>query len=329
MSETMIIFAIASFVALAIGAGAFAFMGAASGAKSNKRLAAVAAGRTGRPGKGEAVTDNNAQRRKNVQDTLKELERKQAQNKARVTVKQKMEQAGWTMTPMTFFIGSGVMGVLTGAALFVLGYSPLVALASAFAAGVGLPRWILGLAVSRRKKAFTKEFANAIDVIVRGVKAGLPLPECLKVIANEAAEPVGPEFRELVESQKVGVTLEEGLRKMYERMPISEVNFFQIVLSIQAKTGGNLSEALGNLANVLRERKRLHGKIQALSSEAKASAMIIGSLPIVVMLLVYVTTPSYIALLFTEKLGNLMLLGCVFWMSIGIFVMRGMINFKY
>src|SRR5208337_3481680 len=124
-------------------------------------------------------------------------------------------------------------------------------------------------------------------------------------------------------------TLEQALKRMYENMPTTEVGFFSIVMTIQIKSGGNLSEALGNLAGVLRDRKRLQGKIRAMSSEAKASAMIIGSLPPGVMGIVYLTTPHYISLLFTEKVGNLLLAGCVIWMSIGVFVMRKMINFKH
>jgi tight adherence protein B len=328
MSQTMIIVAAALCAMLAIGGGAFVLLGS-NGDRASKRISAVAAGRVRLGKSAESVSDNNAQRRKNVQDTLKELERKQEQSKVRVTLPQMIQQAGWTMRLSMFYTVCGVVCAVVAALFVTMGYSIWIALAAGFAAGIGVPRWVLGFAISRRTKAFVREFANSIDIIVRGVKSGLPLNECLKVIANECADPVAPEFRQLVESQKVGVTLEEGLLKLYERMPVAEVNFFQIVLSIQAKTGGNLSEALGNLSSVLRDRKRLHGKIQALSSEAKASALIIGSLPVIVMLLVYLTTPSYIMVLFTERLGNLMLLGCVIWMSIGIMVMRGMINFKY
>jgi tight adherence protein B len=221
------------------------------------------------------------------------------------------------------------IGIVLMALFFLLGYAWYTAILVGFAVGFGFPRWLLGFNISRRKKAFSREFANAIDVIVRGVKSGLPLNECLKIISVESPEPVGSEFKQIVEGQKVGVPLEESLKKMYERMPIAEVNFFQIVLTIQQKTGGNLAETLTNLSNVLRDRKRLHGKIRALSSEAKASAMIIGALPIIVMILVYVTTPSYIELLFTERLGNIMLVACAFWMSVGILVMKKMINFKY
>jgi tight adherence protein B len=278
---------------------------------------------------GDTAGDSTAKRRKQVQDTLKEIERKQEQHSTRPTLAAMLEQADWNIDVQKFHMITLGLGVITLIGLFVLGYPWYAAIGMGFAAGLGLPRWLLGFTIGRRKKAFTKEFANAIDVIVRGVKAGLPLNECLKIIANESAEPVAPEFRQIVEGLKVGVTLEDGLKKMYQRMPVAEVNFFQIVLTIQQKTGGNLSEALGNLSAVLRDRKRLQGKIQALSSEAKASAGIIGSLPIVVMGLVYATTPDYIALLFTERFGNFLLLCCGTWMSVGIFVMKKMISFKY
>jgi tight adherence protein B len=192
-----------------------------------------------------------------------------------------------------------------------------------------LPRWILGFLKSRREKKFTNEFANAIDVIVRSVKSGLPTTEALKIVAREMPEPVCSEFNTLVEGLKVGVSLEQGLKRMFDNMPTAEVNFFSIVMTIQQKSGGNLSEALTNLSTVLRDRKRLKGKIKAMSSEAKASAMIIGSLPPLVMMLVYFTTPDYISLLFTERLGNLMLAGCAVWMTVGVLVMHKMISFKH
>jgi tight adherence protein B len=273
--------------------------------------------------------ESTAKRRKQVQETLKEIDRKAEAVKQRPTLGAMLQQADWNVDARMFHIITGGIGVVTMGAFFFLGYSWYVAIGIGFAVGFGLPRWLLGFTIKRRKKAFTREFANAIDVIVRGVKAGLPLNECLKIIANESGEPVGPEFKQILEGMKVGVTLEDALKKMYDRMPIPEVNFFQIVLTIQQKTGGNLSEALGNLSGVLRDRKRLQGKIQALSSEAKASAGIIGSLPIIVMALVYLTTPDYIALLFTDRFGNFLLLCCGVWMSLGIFVMKKMIDFKY
>jgi tight adherence protein B len=199
-----------------------------------------------------------------------------------------------------------------------------VALGAAAIAGLGLPRWILGFMGGRRTKKFTGGFADAVDIIVRGIKSGLPVHDCLKIIARESSAPIGPEFQKLVENVGMGMELSTGLEKMYERMPTSELRFFTIVLAIQAKTGGNLAEALGNLSVVLRSRRLMREKIKALSSEATASAMIIGALPPAVMMMVTVTTPAYMALMFTDTRGNIMLLGSAIWMAAGIFVMKKM-----
>jgi tight adherence protein B len=178
-------------------------------------------------------------------------------------------------------------------------------------------------------KKFTEEFPNATDVIVRGIKSGLPVNDCLKVIAKEGSEPLAGEFRQLVESSAMGVSFDQSLEKMYDRMPTSEVRFFAIVMSIQQKTGGNLAEALSNLSTVLRARKLMVEKIKAMSGEAVASAFIIGCLPPGVMILVYMSTPSYMMPMFTDPRGHLMLLGAAVWMGTGIFVMKKMINFKF
>jgi tight adherence protein B len=185
------------------------------------------------------------------------------------------------------------------------------------------------MAIKGRQKKFVEQFADALDVIVRGVKSGLPLNECLRVIARESPQPLGAEFQNVCDALAMGVTLEQALQRLYQRMPIQEVNFFAIVLAIQQKAGGNLSEALGNLSAVLRSRKLLREKIKALSSEAKASAMIIGALPICVMVMVYMTTPAYIMSLFTSDLGHLILLIAAGLMGAGIYIMRSMINFNF
>ena len=205
----------------------------------------------------------------------------------------------------------------------------LGALGLAFAAGFGLPRWTLGYLKKRREQTFLKALPDAVDVIVRGIKAGLPLFESIKVVAADAPEPLKGEFLSIIETQAIGMPLGDACARLYERMPVPEANFFGIVIAIQQKSGGNLSEALGNLSKVLRDRKRMAEKIQAMSMEAKASAGIIGSLPPIVMLLVYLSTPDYISLLWTEPTGQLMLVGCVLWMGIGIFVMKRMINFDF
>jgi tight adherence protein B len=321
----MVLVIVVMFTVLALGGAVFAFAG--SGGISAKRVNAIA-----KP----QVTARNiktpvdaAFKRKNVQAQLKEIENRQAEKKQKLTMRQRLEQAGLpNATPRAFWIASGSLGLLTAFFCLVFGQTIIVTALAAFTVGLGLPRWVLSFLKSRREKRFTAEFANAIDVIVRSVRSGLPTNEALRIVARELPDPVGNEFNKLCEGLKVGVTLEQGVRKMFESMPTVEVNFFGIVMTIQQKSGGNLSEALANLAGVLRDRKRLRGKIKAMSSEAKASAMIIGSLPPGVMGIVYLTTPAYISLLFTEHLGNLMLAGCIIWMGLGIAVMRKMINFK-
>jgi tight adherence protein B len=166
-------------------------------------------------------------------------------------------------------------------------------------------------------------------VIVRGIKSGLPLNECLSIIARESPEPIRGEFREVVEQQRVGVPLQDCFEKMMMRLPMPEVKFFAIVIGIQQSAGGNLSEALGNLAGVLRDRKHMAAKVNALSAEAKASAGVLACLPFAVMIMVYLTTPGYITILWTYKTGQFMLLCSAIWMTMGVLVMRKMINFKF
>jgi tight adherence protein B len=177
-------------------------------------------------------------------------------------------------------------------------------------------------------KKFVDNFPEAIDIIVRGIKAGLPLGDCLQIIATEAQEPIKTEFRLIVESQSMGLSVAEAVERLIARLPIAETSFFSIVIGIQQKAGGNLSEALSNLAEVLRDRKKMKGKIAALSSEAKASAGIIGALPFVVTTLVYLTSPSYISLLWTTSTGELVIIGSALWMAAGVFVMKKMISFE-
>jgi tight adherence protein B len=312
---------------MALGGVVFAFAGM-GGEKARKRVAAVAQPNiSGRVLKGNA--DANQQRRKNVQAMLKELEKQNAQKKRRPSLRRRIEQAGLTITPRSYWIASGLTGAGAALGTFFAGAPVYAVPLAGFAFALGLPRWILAFLKSRREKAFTREFAPAIDTIVRSVKSGLPVNEALKVVSTEIPQPVCGEFKLLVESLKVGVTMEDGLKRMYERMPTAEVNFLGIVMTIQQKSGGNLSEALTNLSGVLRDRKRLQGKIKAMSSEAKAGASIIGSLPPGVMAMITISTPDYMAPMFHVELGQLMLGGCVVWMGLGILVMKKMVSFKY
>jgi Flp pilus assembly protein TadB len=233
-------------------------------------------------------------------------------------------------TSITLFDDKGqVMGIYNITVARDIFSSFLAAVGLAFAAGFGLPRWMLGYLKKRREKQFLKALPDAVDVIVRGIKAGLPLFDSIKVVAADAPEPLRSEFLAIIETQAIGMPLGEACGRLFERMPVPEANFFGIVVAIQQKSGGNLSEALGNLSKVLRDRKKMSEKIQAMSMEAKASAGIIGSLPPIVMLLVYLSTPDYISLLWTHPTGQLMLVASAVWMGIGIFVMKKMINFDF
>jgi tight adherence protein B len=274
------------------------------------------------------VEKSQRSRREQVEGSLKEIEARH-QKDSKISLSARLTQAGLDWSTQKFLIASGVLAAVCFALVMVMGGGLLGAVGLAFAAGFGLPRWILGFLKKRREKKFLRALPDAVDVIVRGIKAGLPLFESIKVVAADAPEPLREEFLAIIETQAVGMPLGEACARLYERMPVPEANFFGIVIAIQQKSGGNLSEALGNLSKVLRDRKKMADKIQAMSMEAKASAGIIGSLPPIVMLLVYLSTPDYISLLWTHPTGQLLLVGCAIWMSLGIMVMKKMINFDF
>lgn len=306
-------------------------MSGGSGANEKRKNAIVNKGKAEKPGmfaflKGE----DNSNRRKQIEASLGDLEaRTRNKEKARKTLKAKLIQADWKMTAQTFMIISIIMGVVAFAIAYLLKVPLLVNIGIGVVVGFGLPRWYLGMVVTRRQKKFTEHFSDAMDIIVRGVRTGLPLGDCLKIIAHESPEPIQTEFRLVVEAEGVGVPIETCLDRMYDRVPLSEVKFFSTVLNIQRSTGGNLGEALANLSSVLRGRKMLREKIKALAAEAKASAMIIGALPPGVMALVTMMAPDYMTELYTTKTGHRNLMIGAGMMVSGIFVMRKMINFKF
>lgn len=278
--------------------------------------------------RGRKPADATTSRRQQVEDTLKQIEARQ-KNVKNPPIEIRLQQAGLSITKRQFYIFSALAGVVSFALMFMSGMGLLLALPAFLAGAVGIPRWVIGYLKKRRENKFIHELPNAIDVIVRGVKAGLPIGDCIRIIAAETVDPVKSEFRQIAEGQAVGMSLSESSAKLYERVPLPEANFFGIVLAIQQQAGGNLSEALGNLSRVLRERKKMSAKIKAMSMEAKASAAIIASLPIAVMLLVYLTSPGYIELLWTTSTGRVLIAGSAMWMLMGVLVMRRMINFDF
>lgn len=274
-----------------------------------------------------AAANTPEARRKQILLQLQEVDRRE--RKARMTMGAKLKQAGLSLSVRTFVIISVAAGLVGALLAFVLGTNIIIVLGVGVAAGLGLPRWIIGMKAKARMKKFSLAFADAIDILVRGIKTGLPVHDCFKIIARESPEPLAGEFRILVEGMGVGLTLAQALDKMYERMPTPELKFFAIVIAIQQKSGGNLAEALGNLTTVLRARRMMVEKIKALSSEAIASAGIIASLPPAVMILVMLSNPSYMMLMFTDIRGQVMLMGAALWMATGVFVMKRMISFKF
>jgi tight adherence protein B len=321
----LMLIALLAIIALA-GLG-FVFVGAGDGqAKALKRVQGI-----GAVGKAEKVRrsaiDTSANRRRQIVQNLKTVDR--AQRKQSLGLDSRLHQAGLALSVQTFWILSVALGVAFMLLAMIFSHNLFVSLALGFGMGAGAPRWVIGMLASKRRKKFTEEFSNATDIIVRGIKSGLPINDCLKVIARESPQPLGEEFGRLVENLGLGMTMDQALDKLYIRMPTSEVRFFSIVLAIQQKTGGNLAEALNNLSSVLRARKLMVEKIKALAGEAVASAFIIGAMPPGVMILIQLMSPHYLAPMFTDPRGHVMLIGGAIWMAIGAFVMRRMINFKF
>jgi tight adherence protein B len=267
-------------------------------------------------------------RRDLVESSLKDFDERHKKSK-RVPISVRIVRAGLSWSKRQFIIISAFIGLIMAFLGLLSGTGLLGAAGLGFAGAFGFPRWLLSFLRKRREAKFIDGLADAVDIIVRGVKAGLPLGDCIKMITMEAPEPLKTEFRLIMETQAIGIPLGEACGKLYERTPLPEANFFGIVVAIQQKAGGNLSEALGNLSKVLRDRKKMRAKIQAMSQEAKASAAIIGALPIAVMILVYITSPQYISLLFTHPTGHIMLAGSAVWMTMGVLVMKKMINFDF
>jgi tight adherence protein B len=288
-------------------------------ASGEKRKKAVTVGRAAR-------VEQDSSRRRNVADSLKLLDQRNAEKK--VTIEGKIAQAGLDWTKSKFFIFSAICGLVTWFVVLLVTLSLPLSLLGVVAGVLGIPNWYLAHRKKKRLANFIEAFPSALDIIIRGVKAGLPLGECLKIIAAESPEPLGSEFRQLIEAQQMGLTLAEASTRLAERTPCNESNFFAIALGIQQKSGGNISETLANLSRVLRERKKMKQKIKAMSTEATASAAIIACMPPGVAVMVYLSNPDYISLLWTTSTGQITLVISGMWMLFGILVMRKMINFE-
>jgi len=296
-------------------------------ARLERRLNSVGGGPVGGRDKGGAAKTQSGMRRKDIEAKLKVAEQMKRQQRG-YKLREKLIQAGLKTSPKQFWVYSIVSGALF--ALFVYGISGIVYTipAGLLVGTFGIPRFVLRHLVNRRLKNFTALFANAIDLIVRGVKTGMTVAECLSIVGKEMPDPIGAEFRYITESIQMGITLEECLNRLIMRVPTNETRFFAIVLITQQVTGGNLAETLAKLSGILRDRKKMRDKIKALSSEAKSSAAIIGAMPFAVAGVLSFTAPDYVSLLITTNAGNWCIVVGAVSMTGGILVMRKMINFE-
>lgn len=284
-------------------------------------------GAGGKARSGRMVDGKNDNRRKQIRETLKQADARANKRKG-LPLRLQISRAGLSISVPTFWLFSVGSGVVLFLIPLLIGFPIYVGALGGIVGIFGLPRWFLSTLAKRRQKVFRDNLADAVDVMVRGLKAGLPLSDAMKIIATESGPPIGPEFMEVVDGQRLGITIDQGLERMFERMPIPEISFLGIVIAIQSKTGGNLSEALGNLSRVLRDRKRLKGKVRSMSQEAKSSAAIIGAIPFVIVGVLLLVSPGYLDPLLYTTNGHLILTGAGVWMLAGILVMRSMINFE-
>lgn len=194
--------------------------------------------------------------------------------------------------------------------------------------GVGLPHMIVGMMIKRRRERFVTMFPEAIDLIVRGLRSGLPVTETINTVMNEIANPIGGEFRKIVDGLAMGRTLEDAMWDAADRVDAPEFRFFVVSMSVQRETGGNLAETLENLADILRRRRQTKLKIRALSSEARASALIIGALPFIMFGIIWMVNSEYLVILFTDIRGNIMLGVGLFWLVLGFGIMAKMVRFE-
>jgi tight adherence protein B len=240
--------------------------------------------------------------KRSIEDTLRENANAAAKaKKAKLTLTARLRQAQLGWGKKTCCVVCFVVAVIVSVPILFAGLGKLPAIGFGLSAGLLLPHWYVNFRRRRHFKLFAANLADAIDIVVRGVKVGLPLIECFKIVAREARSPVKDEFQTIVEDQLVGMPLADATERLPERVPIPEARFLSIVIAIQSRSGGSLAETLGNLSKVLRDRQKMFDKIKALSSESKASAYIISALPLVVIVVLAVVSPGYIGLLFTER----------------------------
>jgi tight adherence protein B len=314
---------------VAVGAAGFALVPSLLGSgRAGKRINALKGDMQANRREANA-TRTRETRRKEIQSTLKLQTDLLEKRKKKVPLQDQIFQAGMKIKKNAFIRNQVILGAGVFGLCFLLQVPLLFAFVFGVAAGYLLPKMYMGSRRKRFQNAFLDELPNAVEAIVRGVKSGLPLNDSMRLVAKEAKEPIKSEFQRVLDQQAVGKSIAEAVQILFDRVPLPEINFFVVVITVQAQAGGNLSEALGNLSRVLRNRKKMKQKVKAMSSEAKASAGIVGSLPFIVGILVSLTTPGYMLPLIETPIGMLWLGIAVILMATGLFVMNRMIQFDF
>ncbi len=315
--------AIALGLVLTLGLGVAAFAGPSPQKESARRLEAL------RYRHSENTLDKvEAQLRKAVAARKPKMHRIAGSGSRVEALALRLHRSGKGWTLSQYLYASLGIALAVAAIVFLKSGAALLALAVGLVAGAGIPHLVVGYFIKKRNDSFTAKFPDAIELIVRGLRSGLPVTETLGVIAQEIRGPVGEEFKMVTERMKIGRTMEDALQETADRLNTAEFSFFVITLAIQRETGGNLAETLANLADVLRKRAQMKLKIRAMSSESKASAYIVGSLPFIVFGMIWWINPDYLAGFFTDDRLILTGLGGLTWMSIGAFIMAKMVSFE-
>jgi tight adherence protein B len=305
--------------------GYFAFAGPSASAAQNRRLESV---RERHSKSNEVAAQAQLKRilQSRTESRMEGFAQRFIPNPA--LLRQRLHQTGKSFTIMQYALASlGLAFVLTAGLSFKGLYFPLALLVGLFV-GIGLPHFIVGKMIKRRIAKFTAKFPDAIDLMVRGLRSGLPISETIGVVADEVPGPIQDEFRSVSDKMKIGRTMDAALGETADRLGTPEFQFFVITLAIQRETGGNLAETLANLSDVLRKRSAMKLKIKAMSSESKASAWIVGSLPFIVFGLIWFINGSYMQKFFTDERLIMTGGGGLVWMGIGVFIMAKMVDFE-
>ena len=323
MTSVIQLIILATGLMLAMVLGYAALSGPSASKESGRRLQSV------RFRHSDSATDKvEAQYRKTVAARKPRVMQIAGSNSRIEALELRLRRTGknWTLAQYLYVSGGTALVIMvlvyikTGAALLGLGAGVLI--------GGGVPHFLVNRAIKKRIAAFVTRLPDALDLLVRGLRSGLPVTETLGVVASELPGPIGEEFKMVTDRIKVGRTMDEALQDTADRLNLPEFNFFCITLAIQRETGGNLSETLSNLSDVLRKRAQMKLKISAMSSESKASAYIVGALPFIVFVLIYMINPAYLGKFFIDERLIITGLGGLIWLGLGAFIMSKMISFE-